>query len=77
MQSPSTIERAFELARTGGFPNVTALENALSREGLEGARAHLAGAGTRAQLNALLKQARQTAQGAPSASDHQPDTTAR
>jgi hypothetical protein len=57
MNSPGTVERAFQLARSGRFENVTALENALSREGLEGARAHLAGAGIRAQLAALLRDA--------------------
>jgi hypothetical protein len=52
------IERAFEMARSGRFPDVGKLETALSREGYTGAREHLAGAHIRKQLAALIKKAR-------------------
>jgi len=52
------VERAFEMARSGRFPDVGKLESALSREGYSGAREHLAGAHIRKQLAALIKESR-------------------
>jgi hypothetical protein len=53
-----TVERAFQLARSGQFEDVIKLEKALHREGFEAARMHLGSPGLRAQLSALLREAR-------------------
>ena len=60
MNSPGTVERAFQLARSGKFENIVLLEKALHREGFEAARSHLGSPGIRAQLTALLREARQS-----------------
>jgi hypothetical protein len=57
MTTTGAIERAFELARSGRFTEVSKLEDALSREGYAGARHHLSGAHTRKQLKAVIKEA--------------------
>jgi hypothetical protein len=46
----NTVERAFELARSGRVSTLTELRRQLSREGHEAVEAHLAGAAIRKQL---------------------------
>lgn len=58
MLQPTTIERAFELARSGRFEKLEHLESQLSREGHSAVYEHLRGAHIRRQLRELLKQSR-------------------
>ena len=51
---PTTIERAFELARAGRCRSVLELRQALAREGYSDARAQLDGRSLREQLNQLM-----------------------
>jgi hypothetical protein len=51
------IERAFELARTGGCRTMDELRKRLSRESYIAVDAHLAGASIRRQLKALMREA--------------------
>jgi hypothetical protein len=53
-----TVERAFQLARSGKFQDISKLEKALHREGFEAARMHLGSPRLRSQLSALLREAR-------------------
>jgi hypothetical protein len=52
---PSTIERAFELARAGHYNNVTDLKRKLVAEGHESVDAHISGAAIKGQLIALFR----------------------
>ena len=54
MRRLTTIERAFELARSGTYSNLGKLRQALSKEGYGDVRAQLDGRSIQAQLNALL-----------------------
>jgi len=51
------IERAFELARTGGCRTMDDIRRRLSRECYIAVDAHLAGASIRKQLKALMREA--------------------
>jgi hypothetical protein len=56
-QRPSTLERAFDLARSGGYRYLTDILTALRREGHADARRHLDGAGIQRQLKELMASA--------------------
>jgi hypothetical protein len=60
MHAPTTLERAFTLARTGTFANVGDLRAALKREGFDQVEAHLAGPSISRQLRALCEEARRS-----------------
>ena len=51
------VERAFELARTGGCRTVDEIRKRLARESYLAVDAHLAGASIRRQLKALMRDA--------------------
>jgi hypothetical protein len=51
------IERAFELARTGGCRTMDDIRKRLARECYIAVDAHLAGASIRRQLKALMREA--------------------
>ena len=53
----NTIERAFQLAQSGGVRTVDDLRRELKREGYESVEAHLAGASIRKQLTQILAEA--------------------
>jgi hypothetical protein len=53
-----TVERAFELARTGEVDSLQALERRLSAEGWEQVFQHLSGGALKRQLAALIHAAR-------------------
>jgi hypothetical protein len=55
MAQQSTVERAFELARSGCVRDVDALIRTLKLEGFEGVSVHLASPGIRRQLRELIK----------------------
>lgn len=59
-----TVERAFELARTGHYRTVTEIRGALKAERLEAVEPSLAGPSIRAQLKAAIRQARTAEAGA-------------
>jgi hypothetical protein len=52
---PTTVERAFELARLGAYTSVPELAAILKREWHESVDAHLAGPSIREDLRRLLK----------------------
>jgi hypothetical protein len=54
--STTTVERAFQLARSGSFKNVEDIKKQLRREQFESIEAHLS-AGLRRQLLALCRAA--------------------
>jgi len=54
---PTTIERAFELARSGQCRTLPELKQRLRAERLEAVDSHLAGRSIKAQLNALMSRA--------------------
>jgi hypothetical protein len=56
---PSTLERAFELARTGEYAGVNEIRAQLKREQHESVDAHLAGPSLSRQLKALCEAAQQ------------------
>lgn len=58
MSSPTTLERAFELARSGRFASVSDIRLALKRERFDQVEAHLAGASIARQLRGLMEEAR-------------------
>ncbi len=62
MNRPSTVERAFELARSGQCRRVDEIIKALKREKMEAVEMHLAGGGIRADLRRAMANAR-TAEG--------------
>lgn len=55
---PTTIERAYELARSGTCTNITDIEKALKREGFSSVEAHLHGSSIRSGLRQLCAEAR-------------------
>ena len=55
---PSTVERAFQLARSGGCRNMIEIVATLKRERHEAVDAHLAGASIRRDLRRLWEAAR-------------------
>ncbi|HEX8215064.1 MAG TPA: hypothetical protein VF582_06280 [Allosphingosinicella sp.] len=57
MNGLSTVERAFELARSGECANIQELQRRLKREGFGLAMAHLASPSLRKQLVTLIKEA--------------------
>ncbi|HEY0313295.1 MAG TPA: hypothetical protein VGC56_12465 [Allosphingosinicella sp.] len=66
----TTIERAFELARSGRFASVSDIRLALRRERFDQVEAHLAGSSIARQLRALCDEARRgPAAAAPEASE--------
>ena len=54
MQCPSTVERAFELARSGPCDSVGEIRLQLRRERHDAVDGHLSGSAIRRQLNAFL-----------------------
>lgn len=54
MQRLTTIERAFELARSGNCKSVQEIRLRLKAEGYSGVADHLQGVSIRRQLNALI-----------------------
>jgi hypothetical protein len=58
MTNPSTLERAFALARSGSYDNVNAIRAQLKRERFDQVEAHLAGPSLTRQLRALCEAAR-------------------
>ncbi len=61
MERPSTIERAFELARSGSCRSVDEIRMRLKRDRFDSVDAHLHGQTTVGQLRALCRAARQPA----------------
>lgn len=55
----NTVERAYELARTGAYANVKDIERQLMKEQHEGVHAHLSGDMLKRQLKALIKAKRE------------------
>jgi uncharacterized protein YehS (DUF1456 family) len=55
----NTVERAYELARTGAYANVKDIERQLNKENHEGVHAHLSGDTLKKQLKALIKAKRE------------------
>lgn len=53
----STVERAYQLARSGQCRNVDELRTRLTREGYEAVQAHLSGPSIKRDLAALCKAA--------------------
>jgi hypothetical protein len=60
METTTTIERAFALARSGTCNNVAEVRLALKREGFEQVEAHLAGPAIAKQLRALCEEAQRS-----------------
>jgi hypothetical protein len=58
MQAPSTLERAFVLARSGTCASVGDIRLTLKRERFDQVEAHLAGHSINRQLRALCTEAR-------------------
>jgi len=55
----STIERAFELARSGDFQSVQKIRDQLAKESFSNVREHLDGSSIRKQLMQIIRMARQ------------------
>jgi hypothetical protein len=62
--SKSTVERAFELARTGSYRSIEDLVKGLNREGFLDPVGQLSGNSIRKQLRALMKAAHTISEGA-------------
>jgi len=56
MYSHAILVRAFELARTGEYRNVSEVERALAQEGYSANDPHLRGASVRRQLRDLCRE---------------------
>jgi hypothetical protein len=54
----STVERAFEIARSGVSPSIDDLKRRLKREGYDSVDAHLMGASIKRELTLLIKRPR-------------------
>jgi hypothetical protein len=54
----TTLERAYELARTGTYSDVNSIERRLTTEGFEGVFQHLAGATIRKALRQISAEAK-------------------
>jgi len=59
MTSPTTLERAFALARSGSCTGLDDIRRTLKRERFDQVEAHLAGHSIGKQLRALCDEARQ------------------
>jgi hypothetical protein len=59
---PSTVERAFELARSGACANLKEIRSRLSREGYLDANVQISGPALARQLGELIQTARHGAQ---------------
>ena len=59
MTTPTTLERAFELARSGSCASVQDIRRRLKSEGFDQVAAHLAGPSLGKQLRRLCEEARQ------------------
>jgi hypothetical protein len=55
MAQQTTVERAFELARSGAYRNVGEIRRQLKLEGFSSYEEHLAGVSIKKQLLALMK----------------------
>ena len=64
MTAQSTLERAFDLARSGECTSVEDIRRQLKRERFDQVEAHLAGASINRQLRALCDKARAGSQAA-------------
>ena len=60
MTEPTTLERAFDLARSGRYASVQEIRLALKAERFDNVEAHLAGPSVGRQLRALCEAARRT-----------------
>ncbi len=69
MSRPGLIERAYELAKSGNYPTVTAVKNQIRAEGYPGVDGHLHGASIHSALRNLCLASRGKAEASPSASD--------
>ena len=58
MNAQTTLERAFDLARSGACANIDDIRTALKRERYDNIDAHLAGHSIKKQLRALCDAAR-------------------
>ena len=56
----NTVERAYELARSGSYSNVKDIERQLMKEQYEGIHAHLSGDMLKKQLKALIREHKRT-----------------
>jgi len=63
MTRPTTLERAFDLARSGRYASVQEIRLALKGERFDNVEAHLAGRSLVRQLRDLCEQARRPAEG--------------
>jgi hypothetical protein len=61
MTQPTTVERAFELARSGSCASVQDIRRRLKSEGYDQVEAHLSGPSLGKQLRRLCEDARKTA----------------
>ncbi len=67
-QASGTIERAYQLARTGSSRTVDEIVRRLASEGYDSPQAHLAGKSLRLELRRLIK-ARDQKMAAPATAD--------
>jgi hypothetical protein len=58
VSKPTTVERAFELARSGTCKSVEEIRKTLRAEGFEAPESYLRGRSIGDQLRALIKEAR-------------------
>jgi hypothetical protein len=70
MNRPGLIERAYELAKSGEYPTVTAIKNQIRAEGYPGVDGHLHGASIHSALRNLCLASRAKAPAASSARDN-------
>lgn len=57
-EAAGTVERAYQLARSGQCRTIDEIVKRLTKERFDSPQAHLAGQGLRAQLRALMKAAK-------------------
>jgi len=69
-QPPGTIERAYQLARTGNCRTVDDIVRQLSAERYESPQAHLAGKSLRLELRRLIKMRRESAADGPTGAEY-------
>jgi hypothetical protein len=62
MTNPNTVERAFQLARSGACASVQDIRRKLKSEGYDQVEAHLAGPALGKQLRRLCEDARKAAE---------------
>ncbi|WP_242152636.1 hypothetical protein [Sphingomonas sp. BAUL-RG-20F-R05-02] len=55
----TTVERAYELARSGSVSNVKDIERQLTKEQHESVHAHLSGETIKKQLKTLIRESRE------------------